>query len=184
MLHTAALLMWPTLTILAVMSMSCSRGAHLYFDASGDDQADAPRIDAPDRVIDAPVGDAADIIDAPAPCKPPNIIHGDGKHNATMDCMSSCHNHGFSLAGTLFLADATTPAVNATVTVVDANNFSQDLVVGNNGNFFSFLPVTYPVKVTASMCPSTQVMVTHPTAGSCNATGCHEPGGVQGFAHL
>jgi hypothetical protein len=167
---------------IAVISMSCSR-AEVFHHPDGSSGGD----DAP-LAIDAAMIDAA-LIDAPTvdgglPCKPPNIIHGDGKHNPGMDCMDSCHDHGFAIAGTLYLADGTTPANNATVTVVDHNNVSQDIIVGNNGNFWSFLPPAYPVVVTASMCPSTQVMVTHPTAGACNAVGCHEPGGVQGVAHL
>jgi hypothetical protein len=118
------------------------------------------------------------------PCKAANVIHGDGHHNSGMDCMSSCHFHGFSVAGSLYLADGTTPAKDATVTIVDANHGSQDLIVGTNGNFFSYFPVAYPITVTSSLCPSIQTMVSQPTAGGCNATGCHEPGGVQGTAHL
>ncbi len=173
-------------SLLAVTSMSCSSGAHEFFDAPPGGCSDARLLDdGPRTTDDGTAGDdAAPITDAAPGCKQPNIIHGDGKHNPGMDCMGSCHNHGFSLAGTLYMADGTTPANNATVTVIDANNHSQDMVVGNNGNFFSFLPVKYPVRIVASMCPSTQTMTTHPSAGGCNATGCHEPGGLQGPAHL
>jgi len=136
--------------------------------------------DAPSGMIDAPVTTT----DAATACAPPNILHGDGHHNAGLDCMGGCHNHGFSIAGTLLLADRVTPANNATVTITDANHGTQTLIVGNNGNFFSFLPVAYPISISASLCPSTQSMITHPTAGACNASGCHAAGGVQGAAHL
>jgi hypothetical protein len=144
--------------------------------------------DAPDVVRDSPQTiDAAidaDMIDAALACKQPNIIHGDGKHNPGMDCMSGCHNHGFSIAGTLYESDGVTPAANATITIVDAANNSQDIVTSTNGNFFSFIPALPPVTVTGSLCPSTQVMVAKPTTGACNSGGCHEPGGVQGTIHL
>lgn len=135
--------------------------------------------DAARVTIDAPAttGDAAG-------CKPANILHGDGHHNPGMDCMGGCHNHGFSVAGTLYMPDGVTPANDATVTIVDANHNAQDLAVGWNGNFFSYLPVAYPITISASLCPNTQMMVTQPTAGGCNATGCHAPGGAQGVAHL
>jgi hypothetical protein len=164
----------------AVISMSCGAPAPKPY---GHPDAQESATDAHGTT------DAANVVppDAPPnmmPCKAANAIHGDGKHNPGMDCMSSCHVHGFSVAGTLYLADGTTPATNATVTIVDANHGSQDLIVGNNGNFFSYFPVAYPITVTSSLCPSIQAMVSQPTAGGCNATGCHEPGGVQGTAHL
>jgi len=130
-------------------------------------------------MIDAPVSGGAD---AALPCKASSALHGDGHHNPGMDCMGGCHFHGFAFAGTLMQADGVTPAVGATVTVVDANNNSQDVVVGDNGNFYTFFPVAFPIRVQASLCPSTQVMTTHPTKGGCNATDCH--GGTQGLAHL
>lgn len=138
---------------------------------------DGPPV-ASDAALDAPASDAA------LACKPANILHGDGKHNPGMDCMGGCHNHGFSIAGTLYQQDGVTPAVNATITIVDAANNKQDIIVSTNGNFFSYIPVLYPVAITGSLCPSTQVMVTKPSAGACNASGCHEPGGIQGTAHL
>jgi hypothetical protein len=174
--------MWRSAAI-AVISVSCASGNTERPDARPSPHGDAnSQRDAP-ASNDGHIADAS-FDDAAPPCKPPNIIHGDGKHNPSMDCMSGCHDHGFSIAGTLYAADLTTPATNATITIVDANNFSQDIIVSSNGNFFSFLPVTYPVTVSASLCPDSTAMVTHPTSGACNASGCHEPGGVQGAIHL
>ncbi len=164
---------------LALVSISCGAPAPKgHPDASGAAAADAHASpsDGAGVTADAPPGMTA--------CKPANQFHGDGKHNPGMDCMGSCHFHGFSVAGTVYLADGVTPANDATVTIVDANHGTQDLIVGNNGNFFSFLPVAYPITVTASLCPSSQVMVSQATAGGCNASGCHETGGTQGPAHL
>jgi len=165
----------------AVISLSCGAPAPKPFGEHAD--AQEPGADA-----HVTPHDAANVVPTDAPttmaCKPANVLHGDGKHNPGMDCMSSCHFHGFSVAGTLYLADGTTPASDATVTIVDANHGTQDVIVSSNGNFFSFIPVAYPITVTASLCPSIQTMVSLPTAGGCSANACHEPGGVQGTAHL
>ena len=187
MLHARRAVMLARVLSIAVISVSCSYGSSARPDASTHDSH--LFLDAPGQPIDGHPGDGhADaptmFADASPACKAANILHGDGKHNPMMDCMSGCHDHGFSIAGTLVQADLVTPASNATVTIVDANNFSQDIIVSTNGNFFSFLPVTYPVRVTASLCPSTQIMTDHPISGACNATGCHEPAGVQGLIHL
>lgn len=179
------------LLLIAVTAMSCARAPHppAAVDAAGGggggggtgfDASPGGDLDAPAAAIDAP---AAATDATAAACKQPNILHGDGHHNPGQDCMGSCHDHGFSLAGTLYLADGVTPASNATVTVVDKNGFSQDIIASTNGNFFSFIPVTFPVTITASMCPSTQVMVTPATTGGCNAAACHG-GAPQGPAHL
>jgi len=133
----------------AVISMSCGAPAPKPYGHQPD--AQAPSGDA-----HAIPDDGAHVVPPDAPpnmmaCKPANVIHGDGHHNPGMDCMSSCHFHGFSVAGTLYLADGTTPANNATVTIVDANHGSQDLIAGTNGNFFSYFPVAYPITVT---CPA------------------------------
>lgn len=166
--------------LLAVIAMSCTT----TMDTGGTDAAPGGHHDAAGSggsgaMIDAPVSGGAD---APAACKPASTLFGDGHHNPGQDCMNNCHFHGFAVAGTLMQADGHTPAVGATVTVVDANNASQDIVVGSNGNFYTFFPVAYPIHVQASMCPSVQTMVSHPTKGGCNASDCH--GGSQGLAHL
>jgi hypothetical protein len=165
--------------LLAVIAMSCSStmdtgpGTDASPHPDGHGQGDGA------IVIDAPLGGSPD---AALPCKQSSALHTDGHHNPGQDCMGLCHFHGFAFAGTLMQADGHTPAVGATVTVVDANNASQDIVVGDNGNFYTFFPVAFPVRVTASLCPSVQVMTATAAKGGCNASDCH--GGSQGLAHL
>jgi len=172
---------------IAVISMSCAsaRGPDSVDIDAHVDRADAhaDHTDAPVPPSDSTI-DAAVAADAAFACTPANIIHGDGHHNPGMDCMDGCHNHGFSVAGTVLQADGVTPASDATVTVVDALGNAQDIIVSTNGNFFSYLPAVPPITVRTSLCPSVQVMTTQATTGGCNANGCHMPGGVQGAIHL
>jgi len=97
--------------------------------------------------------------------------------------MQGCHNHGFTLAGTLFNGAA--PVIGASVTVVDANGTTFDMVTQRNGNFYSKTAVTFPVTVTASSCPDVKPMVGSIAAGNggCNKSGCHA-GGATGAIHL
>ena len=173
---------------IAVISVSCSQAqpGNLFVDSGPREPQHDSRIgnDAQHVVGDGSTADSGPTVDAPLACKPANILHGDGQHNPGMDCMGSCHNHGFSVAGTVYLADGVTPASDATVTVIDANNGSQDVIVSTNGNFFSYIPVAFPITIRASLCPTTQFMTETAAAGGCNATGCHEPGGLQGPTHL
>src|SRR5580765_7165535 len=124
---------------IAVISVSCAgtgdpnavgQDAHVFHP-----EPDAAHASDANPAGDAQAIDAAIPIDAPQfACKPANILHGDGHHNPGMDCFSSCHNHGFSVAGTLYQADGTTPASDATVTIVDATGNSQDIIASSNGN--------------------------------------------------
>jgi hypothetical protein len=164
--------------LIAVIAMSCTRQMDTGTDATTAG-GDAHHTDGTSGTIDAP---ATSGTDAAPMCKPANAFHTDGHHNAGQDCMNSCHFHGVAFAGTLMQADGHTPAVGATVTIVDHNNATQDAVVGTNGNFYAFLPVAFPVRVTASLCPSVQLMSATITKGGCNASDCH--GGSQGLAHL
>ena len=105
---------------------------------------------------------------------------GSGHHNAGMDCMDGCHNHGFTIAGTLFAAaNSQTAVVGATVHVVDANNKTVDIVTQSNGNFYTSTQVAFPLTVLATSCPDLQPM-TATVAGTstigCNTTGCHVAG--------
>jgi hypothetical protein len=111
---------------------------------------------------------------------------GSGNHNPGEDCQGSCHNHGFTLGGTIFTAaNSTTPLVGATVTVVDAAGKTVDVVSQRNGNFYTSQSLAFPVTVTASDCPNIAPMVTKVTAtmDGCNKGGCHVAG-AQGVIHL
>lgn len=111
---------------------------------------------------------------------------GSGHHNAGQDCQQGCHNHGFTLSGTMFAAaNSTTPVQGATVTVMDANGQTFDVVTQLDGNFYTSRTVAFPVTVIASSCPSVQPMVETIAAGNggCNKTGCHTTA-AQGRIHL
>jgi hypothetical protein len=119
-------------------------------------------------------------------CRPRVATVGSGNHHAGEDCQGSCHNHGFTLAGTIFApAGTTTPLVGATITVVDATGRTVDVVSQRNGNFYTSQRLTFPVRVTASLCPNITAMAGQVTASmdGCNAGGCHVAG-AQGGIHL
>lgn len=140
---------------------------------------------APDAGMAAP--DAA-LGDAGFACRnavPSNQLSS-GHHNAGQDCQNACHNHGFTLSGTMFAsATSTTPVTGATITVTDAAGQTFDVVTQLNGNFYTSNPVTFPVTVVASRCPSVQPMTAMIASGQggCNENGCHQPG-AQGWIHL
>jgi hypothetical protein len=109
-----------------------------------------------------------------------------GHHNAGQDCMQGCHNHGFTLSGTLYAsANGGTPVTGGTITVTDAKGVTFDMVTQLNGNFWTANAITFPITVVSSLCPNTNAMVSQVTAGNggCNKTGCHT-GGAQGSIHL
>lgn len=90
--------------------------------------------------------------------------------------MASCHNHGFTVAGTVFTsANSNTAVVGATVTVKDANGQVVDIVTQLNGNFYTSTPVTFPLTVMASSCPAATPMIGQVAqgGGGCNQTNCH-----------
>ena len=110
---------------------------------------------------------------------------GDGHHHPGENCLNSCHNHGFTLAGTMTTSTtSTTPFVGASVTVKDANGHTFDMVTQANGNFYTSSAVTFPITITASACPSIHAMTSTVTAGGCNKTGCHAATGGAGHITL
>ncbi|HEY5923697.1 MAG TPA: hypothetical protein VIV11_18575 [Kofleriaceae bacterium] len=125
--------------------------------------------------------------DAPGfKCRDKVTLVGDGHHNPGMNCQNGCHNHGFTLSGTLYTSAAgTTPVVGATITIKDADGFTYEMVSNQNGNFFTSSGMTFPVTVTASMCPDVAPMIGQITAGNggCNKAGCHVAG-AQGRVFL
>jgi hypothetical protein len=100
-----------------------------------------------------------------------------GRHNPGKCCFDSCHNHGFTLAGTLYTnATGNTGFAGATISIVDAQNKALDIVVNSNGNFYTSTPLSFPVLVLASACPSAVKMEGSTPNGQCNAAGCHVGG--------
>lgn len=117
--------------------------------------------------------------------KQPLTAVGDGHHHPGENCLNSCHNHGFTLAGTMTTtASSTSPLVGASVTIKDANGQTFDMVTQANGNFYTSTPVTFPVTVIASGCPSIRPMGSNVTVGGCNKNGCHSLTGGAGHITL
>jgi hypothetical protein len=111
-----------------------------------------------------------------------------GHHNPGMDCMDSCHNHGFTAAGTLYTdAGGGTIVSGATITVIDSIGNTYDFASQTNGNFYTSFALLPPVSVYISECPTIDMMTaqlaTDAQAG-CNQTGCHASGSTQGRVHL
>lgn len=157
---------------LSVVAFGCSSGGN-----SGGTNADAHKSTGDDAGSDS------------FACRNKSTSYGDGHHNPGMDCMDSCHNHGFTIAGTAYTATSgSTAAAGATITVVDNAGHSMDLVVQSNGNFYTATAVTFPLTIYASECPSVQMMTANVTANGstvgCNQTNCHASGSSQGHIHI
>ena len=61
-----------------------------------------------------------------------------GHHNTGQSCMQSCHNHGFTVAGTLYTNDTgNTGFAGATISLTQNNGQTMDLVVNSDGNFYT-----------------------------------------------
>jgi hypothetical protein len=128
-----------------------------------------------------------------APFSPGSPVNG--QHNAGRDCMSSCHNHGFTFAGTLF--DSTGAGVGgAEVRLVDANGtvISVYTATGSSqGNFYSTKAFVGPAHIGARNASSAQDMFTAiqttsqapaSTGGACNACHCTGTGCTIAPIHL
>jgi hypothetical protein len=101
-------------------------------------------------------------------------------------CTYGCHRAGFAngpnfhFGGTLYVNYAgQAPQVGATVHAVDAMGRQYEAISRMNGNFWireSDGPLTFPIKVWASACPTVKEMVLlTPDPGDCNDTSgaCH-----------
>lgn len=131
-------------------------------------------------------GGGAATPDAGTACKPVVTANlTSGHHNAGQNCVA-CHNGAsaplFTLAGTLEQA-AGGAMSGGTITIVDANGVSLDVVSQQNGNFYTAQTLAFPVTLTASACPTTTSMVSKASAGGCATSGCHVSG-AQGAVHL
>ena len=140
---------------------------------------------APSLGPDAPAGAGADA--SASACRDPVNTQADGHHNPGQTCMS-CHGPNgpgpvFSIGGTLYAtANGGAPTVGATITVLDANGQIFDLVSAKNGNFWTGLPIKFPVTISASSCPTIRAMGSPAATGDCNS--CHTAGGAPGTIHL
>ncbi|MEO8553986.1 MAG: hypothetical protein ABI678_28625 [Kofleriaceae bacterium] len=124
-------------------------------------------------------------VNAMFPCKNVVTPPGNGHHNPGQDCLNGCHNHGFTLAGTLYNAAATAVLPGASITVKDANGATFDMVAQQNGNFYTSKVIAFPITVYASACPASTPMSAAIATGNggCNKSGCHATG-AQGRLHL
>lgn len=149
---------------------------------SGSNQhVDDASIDAPKlKWIDAAPGTGNGL-----PCK--NAVNPApqlGHHNTGQSCFQSCHNHGFTLAGTLYTNDTgNTGFAGASISLTDNNGAKQDIVVNSDGNFYIKTAVAFPVLVIASSCPSAVKMTLASSDGNCNKGNCHV-GGTSSQMHL
>jgi hypothetical protein len=147
--------------------------------AATDDQGSSPVADlgsgSTADLGGAPAGDMAAICDnlqSTAGLSSPS-----GQHNAGQECQG-CHAPGggaptFYLGGTLYsAATGGTAVAGATINVTDAAGKTIKIISANNGNFWTKTALTYPIKVDASLCPSTLPMsATVAGNGACN--NCH-----------
>ena len=135
---------------------------------SGTPDPDA-KIDAPKLMwVDAANGSGAPCKNAvlPAPTQ--------GHHNTGRNCFDSCHNHGFTLAGTLYTTSVSnTGAGGATVTVIDSQNKTVDIVVNSDGNFYTSTALAYPVLTFASSCPTSVKMNVAVAQSGRGCNTCH-----------
>ena len=109
-----------------------------------------------------------------------------GHHNAGQDCNQGCHNHGFTIAGTLFdsagagIGGAEVRLVDSTGKVISVYTATG----GSQGNFYSKTSFVGPAHIGVRNATGTQTMITAiqttaqapaSTGGACNA--CHCSGG-------
>jgi len=118
------------------------------------------------------------------PCENQATPPDNGHHNPGKSCFQNCHNHGFTLAGTLYNSvNGNSAFAGATITVIDANNQTVKLVTRQNGNFYTSQAIAFPVLTMASSCPSAVKMNASTPHGNCNVDGCH-PGPTNQQIHL
>lgn len=137
-------------------------------------------IDAPKLMwVDAAPGSGNNL-----PCRNMATPPGDGHHFPGQSCFQSCHNHGFTLAGTLYTnATGNTAFSGANITITDANNQTINLVTNLNGNFYTTQNIAFPILTMASACPSAvkMTLAVAATGRACNT--CHA-GGTNDQMHL
>lgn len=164
------------LVIVAVVVSACSVGNGPAGGPSGGgtgpDASSSPGVDAPSGIspdaAGSGSGSGSDCVD--------QVTMGldTGHHHVGEDCQNSCHNHGFTLSGTLY--NGNTGVSGATIIITDASNQKLSINSQMDGNFYTAQALAFPVSVVATMCPNTVPMVAQATQGGCNRNGCHTSG--------
>jgi hypothetical protein len=109
-------------------------------------------------------------------CIPKQPSSGTGHHNPGKDCLS-CHatmsgNLKFTAAGTLYdNINGGQPVAGATIVITTASATTIKMVTGDNGNFYTTAPITFPGQAKASQCPNEIAM--HDTLGQGSCNKCH-----------
>lgn len=150
-------------------------------DSSGSSvDAGSPVGDPADAAPVTPTPDAGGLADPD--CKPLVQSLASGRHNPGTACLE-CHNGqqgpAFSTGGTLYTTAAGgTPKVGATITLLDANGVTHELISAQNGNFWSEANIAFPATASASGCPTTLEMqgAVQDNGADCNTGGCHTAG--------
>jgi hypothetical protein len=171
-----------------VVISACTVGSAVSPGGGGGPDASQTGVDAHAGSIDAPMGSGSGSGSGSGNGCINQVTTGlgDGHHNPGQDCMNACHNHGFTLAGTVYTSiNSNTAVTGATISVTDANGQQLKIVTQLNGNFYTSQPVAFPVTVNASECPNIQKMTAQVVQGQggCNRVGCHVSG-AQGHIHL
>jgi hypothetical protein len=174
--------------LLALLLVGCSVGVDNVGNegGSGSGSDDEMSLDAGTTEADASTVSGADASVFMCRDRVAADTLSNGHHNPGQNCLNGCHNHGFTLAGTLYTTAAGgTPVKGGSITVVDKNGQTFDMVSQLNGNYYTTKPLTFPVTVTASLCPDSKPMsATIPSgSGGCNKSGCHTAG-AQGRVHV
>jgi hypothetical protein len=190
----AALLVFGTAACLR--SQTTGTDASSNGNSNGNGPGDADNGGSGNPMIDASSGGHMDAQmgtpDAPSgpPCKNKITTNlGNGHHNAGQDCQNACHNHGFTLSGTLYSSiSGGSYVAGASITVKDAAGHTFDMISQSDGNFYTSNSIQFPVTVYASECQisqTSQVMTDSITSGNggCNKSGCHTTAS-QGRIHL
>jgi len=169
--------------LLAFGAAACVGGTQDSGNGSGSDSG-APidaKIDAPKLMwIDAASGSGNGL-----PCKNQVVpTPTDGHHFPGQSCFQACHNHGWTVAGTLYTNNTgNTAFAGAHITITDSNNQVVDLITSANGNFYTTQPVAFPILTLASSCPSAVKMNVAVAASGRACNSCHV-GGTSMQMHL
>lgn len=141
-------------------------------DAGPNDPDAAPNhIDAGPNSPDAAIAPSCDAYNSSQPA---------GHHNPGRACLT-CHDGytatKWTLAGTVYSsAGSSTGVAGATVHVTDKSGMTLALVTASNGNYYTQTALTFPVTISASLCPNTVPMASTVASSGADCNSCHSTG--------